>query len=747
MTSLFRSARAVATVAIGSALSMTIAGGVAVAFWTTTDSSNPGSATATTLPTGATPTAALVALVPTVSFNQVVTSVASGSVPLTSYRISRYSSAAATTPVSTTTCTPTLVGSLASCVLAGLVPGSWWFTDTPLLANWVGGESAKTSSALTVTTSFTIAVAQSVGSLPGMLTGGSLAGFTPNESITFRLDGPTGTVLNASISAVGALGTASAFTVSLPAGLSAADGTHTIVAVGSSSGTQATSNSFTLALPASLTLSGSTTLASLPGTLTGALAHFKASESVRFALDSATGSALTVNGGASASVDGVGVVSGLVLAVPAGIAQGGHTVVAVGAAGSTAVASFTVSVPGALSFSNAAITQAASVLATGAVTSLHATSSVTFHLDSTGGTLLTVGGGTTSTSVTTDANGVASGFTVSPGAASQGAHTVWAVDASGSTASFAFTLDTVAPTTTDNTAAIGSGWSTVSRTVVLTATDATSGVAATYYTTNGSTPTTSSTVYNAATGIVLSADGTYVVKYFSTDLVGNVEAVRTSGTVKIDRTAPTLTAVALGLSSGSNTGYLGQNVLATVYAAVSDPASGVGAVTAALPVGLTASTSVTLTALATPVTIGGVTYNYTGSFTTNTTIAGTSYSFTVTATDVAGNVANKTGTVSTNDRTAPTGLAVTTPTSNGFYTGVMSGTAGTDVSGSGDQTTIFVQITDRSTNRVVWSGTATVLAGVWTIVGPALPGGPYSLAITQSDNAGNTTTVSSNFRV
>jgi hypothetical protein len=32
-------------------------------------------------------------------------------------------------------------------------------------------------------------------------------------------------------------------------------------------------------------------------------------------------------------------------------------------------------------------------------------------------------------------------------------------------------------------------------------------------------------------------------------------------------------------------------------------------------------------------------------------------------------------------------------------------------------------------------------------VGPALPTAPYTIAITQSDNAGNTTTVTSNFRV
>src|SRR4029079_4043035 len=110
MTSLFRSARAVVTLAIAGALSLTLAGRVAAAFWTTSDGSNPASATSTVLPTGATPSALLSGLGATVSFAQVVTSAASGAVPLTSYRVSRYASATATTPVSTKTGTPDALG-------------------------------------------------------------------------------------------------------------------------------------------------------------------------------------------------------------------------------------------------------------------------------------------------------------------------------------------------------------------------------------------------------------------------------------------------------------------------------------------------------------------------------------------------------------------------------------------------------------------------------------------------------------
>jgi chitobiase/beta-hexosaminidase-like protein/Big-like domain-containing protein len=958
MISARRSSRAVATVAAAAALSMAAVSGGAVAYGTTSDSGNPASATAATLPTGATPSATLSGTTATVSFPQASTSLASGQVSLTSYRIGRFASAGASIPVATTVCTATVAGGVATCTLTNLPGGSWWFTDTPLLAGWVGGQSAKTASPVIEAATFAISAGQTATALPATLVGGALSGFAPGESVTFGLDGPAGAALTASVAAVDAGGQASGFTLTLPAGLSAADGSHTVVAVGASSGTLSTSNSFVLGVPAALTLSGSTALGSLPGTLTAALAHFTAGENVSFHLDGGVGPALTVNGGASTNVDAVGACSALSVTVPAGIAQGNHTLYALGAGGSTAVASFTVTVAGALTFANNAVTVANPTLAGGQVTYLHAASATTFHLDSVGGTLLNVTGGSSATTVTTDLNGAASGFGVSPGGpAAQGAHTVWAVDSAGASSSYGFMLDTVAPSTIDNTAGFGAGWSTTSRTVLLTATDATSGVTKTYYTTDGSTPTAASSVYNAGTGIVLAADGTYVVKYFSLDQVGNVEAVRTSATVKIDKTAPVvsaltagpisapsanwvsanvgfyvyanagdassglasvtadvhlitgvagdtavplsgaggpwtvngvsyayrsaalpvsaalvtgsnrgytvvatdnatntsaaqspaptvtvdnvgptatdnapvgwqrtasvtvtvtttdvgpsgvsavyyttdgtvptpangsvgasvtfsgdgvyplwyvvydragnqstlhkvtvqidntapaLTAVAAGPSSGASVGYLGQAVAATVYAAVSDPTSGLSSVTASLPAGLTTSTSVTLAALGTPVTIGGTTYNYSGTFTTKSPLAANSYTFTVTATDVAGNSSNRSGSVNTNDRTAPTNVTVTTPTSNGIYTGTFSGTAGVDQTGSGDLTTIILQITDRSTNRPVYSATVSVVNGSWTFSGPAIPSGPYTLTITQSDNAGNTTTVSGNFRV
>ncbi|MGH3033191.1 MAG: Ig-like domain-containing protein [Gaiellaceae bacterium] len=131
-------------------------------------------------------------------------------------------------------------------------------------------------------------------------------------------------------------------------------------------------------------------------------------------------------------------------------------------------------------------------------------------------------------------------YTWSSGAGySNSANLVTAYDRVGNTSSAPFGVysDTAAPTTTDNTSAIGSGWKNTTQFVVLSASDGTgAGPAITYYTADGSTPTSSSA---QGTTVSLSTDGVYTVEYFSVDHVGNVEAVRTAGTqVRIDKTNP-----------------------------------------------------------------------------------------------------------------------------------------------------------------------------------------------------------------
>jgi hypothetical protein len=139
-------------------------------------------------------------------------------------------------------------------------------------------------------------------------------------------------------------------------------------------------------------------------------------------------------------------------------------------------------------------------------------------------------------------------------------------------------IDTIAPTTTItcNSVTCTVWYKTTPVTVALAATDNTSGsgVKATYYTTNGSTPTTSSPVYTAP----FTVSATTTVKFFSVDNAGNAEAVK-SQAIQIDTIAPTTTItcnsttcstgwyktspVTVALKATDNTG--GSGVAATYY--------------------------------------------------------------------------------------------------------------------------------------------------------------------------------------
>jgi Chitobiase/beta-hexosaminidase C-terminal domain/Bacterial Ig-like domain len=132
-------------------------------------------------------------------------------------------------------------------------------------------------------------------------------------------------------------------------------------------------------------------------------------------------------------------------------------------------------------------------------------------------------------------------WSVSASALTQGVYTAQVTqgDSAGNSGSgtSTFTVDTTAPTTTDN---VPAAYVNHDVTVTLTASDTDgSGVDKTYYTTDGSAPTTSSPVYNPASKPVLTSDG-QVIRYFSTDKAGNEESAR-SATAHIDRAAPTTT--------------------------------------------------------------------------------------------------------------------------------------------------------------------------------------------------------------
>ena len=96
------------------------------------------------------------------------------------------------------------------------------------------------------------------------------------------------------------------------------------------------------------------------------------------------------------------------------------------------------------------------------------------------------------------------------------------------------------------------GWYNAAVTLALSTTDTGgAGAVKTYYTTDGSTPTTSSTLYSAA----LTVNSTTTLKYISVDAAGNVTPVGTT-TVQIDTAAPTSTSACNG-STCAATAYPG----------------------------------------------------------------------------------------------------------------------------------------------------------------------------------------------
>ena len=157
-------------------------------------------------------------------------------------------------------------------------------------------------------------------------------------------------------------------------------------------------------------------------------------------------------------------------------------------------------------------------------------------------------------------------FSWTAGTNSSPTEAVTGADAAGNTTtapSLTFTNDSTAPATTDNTASIGTACKNTTQTVTLTPTDSASGAATTYYTTNGTTPTTSS---SQGTSIALSAEGTYTIKYFTVDNVGNQETVKTAATVIcIDKTAPAPTNVVLANGNGTAGTADNRDTLAITY--------------------------------------------------------------------------------------------------------------------------------------------------------------------------------------
>jgi hypothetical protein len=246
-------------------------------------------------------------------------------------------------------------------------------------------------------------------------------------------------------------------------------------------------------------------------------------------------------------------------------------------------------------------------------------------------------------------------------------------------------------------------WYTSAPSVALSATDTGgSGVAAIRYTTNGSDPTTSSTLYTGP----ITVNSTSTLKYRAWDAAGNVEATHTV-TIGVDSTAPTTTLRCNNTTC--STGWYAANVTASLSATDSG-GSGLSAIR----------------------------YTTNGSApTTSSTVFTSPFTLTATTTvsyrawDVAGNVESTKQTSVRIDKSAPI-VVITSPLPGATVTGnaTVSATA-TDIGGSGIASVAF------KANGTTF---ATDTTSPYSVTWPTAPAGNYTLTATATDVAGNATT-------
>ena len=235
---------------------LALAPALAQAGWTSSGAGS-GTAKAQVMPTGQTPTVSVSNRDVTVSWGA---STLPGGVPVGGYVVKRYDAGTDALQTIGASCTGTVSG--LTCTETIVPPGSWRYTVTPVKQGWVGGESAKSSTATVSSPTLGFTSPTTISSLPATLNG-NVANFAGGETLTFRLDNATsGTLLSGSSvpSPVPGNGSAS-ITVTIPVGVT--NGTHTVYAVGSAGSTAAANVLVDMQAP---TVSGSVIAKSQGGT-------------------------------------------------------------------------------------------------------------------------------------------------------------------------------------------------------------------------------------------------------------------------------------------------------------------------------------------------------------------------------------------------------------------------------------------------------------------------------------------------
>jgi hypothetical protein len=292
----------------------------------------------------------------------------------------------------------------------------------------------------------------------------------------------------------------------------------------------------------------------------------------------------------------------------------------------------------------------------------------------------------------------------------QGDHTLayWAVDSLGNAEaphSVHLKLDNVSPVTTiafaPSTPNGSNGWYTSAPTFSLSATDASSGVATTYYRVDGGSAT-------AYVGPVAVPEGQHTVSYWSSDSAGNTETTHTTSTVKVDTVRPSTTiSTTPGAPDGSNGWFKQASVQFSLNG--SDATSGISSRRYTVDGGAAQTYS-------TPVTVTGQGVH---------TVAYWSL-------DNAGNVEATNTTTIRLDNVVPTTTLTTSPAtadgSNGWFRQTSVGVtlaANDAISGVG------------STSYTVDGGATQAYAGVFAVATP----GDHTITYWSTDNAGNVESV------
>jgi hypothetical protein len=252
----------------------------------------------------------------------------------------------------------------------------------------------------------------------------------------------------------------------------------------------------------------------------------------------------------------------------------------------------------------------------------------------------------------------------------------------------------------------------------------------------------------------------------ATDKANN--AATASGGATVDNTAPAVSSAAIATVATNVPGYLSQARDYVVYGDTSDAASGVFKLTAKVNALTTGQTALLMPVCVSSCSAGGLAHGFTSAATTaNATLSAGSKTYTLTATDNAGNAVTTSSQTVVVDNTAPT-VAITFPTA--AYAGGWAAGCGTalvaDVCGTATDATAGVAKVQASFRQAAapslyWDpqpatfssasevlSTTTLALPSWSfpIAAAAFANGAgYTVRALATDAAGNTATTSTTF--